>query len=1221
MKNKLVPTLMLLMLFASIMPLSVGSGSPSGYIRGFWHFDEGTGTTAYDSSGFNNNGTVYGGAMWSDGKLGKALDFDGVDDYVEVPDSDSLDVSGKMTLEAWIYPRTMTHLQVIVSKYNHSAPYNGAYYLGLGGYGYMNKILFGLSNDGYHYYYMLSNTNITANTWTHVAGTLNGTHMTLYINGNKDKVSSYAPGVIYASTAPFRIGCYLPELGFPRFFDGIIDEVKVSATTIWTVDDDKIQCPTADFTNIQDAINAASPGDTILVYDGTYNEALYIDKALTVKAASKPTVKGGQSVTTNYGNRDAVIFIENAAGVTIEGLDIEGEGLGTTNTKNYGVIFEESNGTIRDCVVSANTVGDMNSIGIGAWDGSDLTVEESTIENFGRIGVFYYSGCTGGVYDSEIIGQVYSDENEVNYGIEIEGWDVGCDIEIVGNEIYSCDNTYSSEPLWSSAAIVIDGWLAIEGYSAYMQSSTVEIEGNDIHDNYYGIEVVANSLSHAHHNDIYNNREYGVASDPDEFGNNMTFDARFNYWGSLLGPFHNDTNLPGFGDEVTDNVSYSPWLGFVAGTTPMTYHVNPTGKIQDAIGDASPGDTVKVYEGTYTEQLVIDKTLTLLGDPGPRIVAPDTRNTYTIAESTATWDPIIFAYGGTESGGAVGGSGTISVTIDGFEIDGGNKAATARFVGILCRNVNPGVVSNNNIHDMYDADGEGDGPQTFGIMVCGDSDVTLEFNEIRDFSRGGIGVQGDDGTLPDPMATVKLNTVLGNGLETGSGWWAENGIQIAWGAGGSIIENNVSGCQVNNPDWVATGIMAYDAIDGTDILDNTVADCDTGIAVISPSYDLVDGNVVTGCTWDGIRLGWPVDNCTVSNNIISDNWAGIGVWDASDNTIQKNIIENNEYGIYMDGDSNNNAILANDILNNVIDGIHIEPYGGFDPSGTKIHCNKIVGNGVSGVNKTGTEIVDATCNWWGSDTGPYHPTTNPDGTGDRVSDHVDYKPWKVVPTIKVEPPSHIAGQTNKTFTINITINDLVDCWKVTGIQFRLSYNNTLLEVVNLTAGSFMKDPQWNLHGIAFIDFIETDGSYGPHILVGIILYPNATGQWNAFPNGSGILATITFKTIYQQSGFAETPPLSCDLTLLDTLLSNVYFEEVPHNVENGLYKIYPLNLADVNNDGSVNIFDVAIAASAFGAWPGHPRWDPILDLNNDNVINIFDVAIAAANFGWFQYDC
>jgi len=47
------------------------------------------------------------------------------------------------------------------------------------------------------------------------------------------------------------------------------------AQTTWTVDDDGVECPTADFTHPQDAVNAASPGDYILVYPGTYDSRIY----------------------------------------------------------------------------------------------------------------------------------------------------------------------------------------------------------------------------------------------------------------------------------------------------------------------------------------------------------------------------------------------------------------------------------------------------------------------------------------------------------------------------------------------------------------------------------------------------------------------------------------------------------------------------------------------------------------------------------------------------------------------------------------------------------------------------------------------------------------------------------------------------------------------------------------------------------------------------------
>ena len=73
--------------------------------RSLWHFSEGGGTRTYDKTAFDNDGTLYGGAAWTtDARFGYALDFDGVDDYVEVGDNGSVPLSGAMTVEAWIKP-------------------------------------------------------------------------------------------------------------------------------------------------------------------------------------------------------------------------------------------------------------------------------------------------------------------------------------------------------------------------------------------------------------------------------------------------------------------------------------------------------------------------------------------------------------------------------------------------------------------------------------------------------------------------------------------------------------------------------------------------------------------------------------------------------------------------------------------------------------------------------------------------------------------------------------------------------------------------------------------------------------------------------------------------------------------------------------------------------------------------------------------------------------
>jgi hypothetical protein len=47
---------------------------------GWWKFDEGSGTVAYDSSGNGNDGNLTNGPTWTTGKIGGALSFDGVND-------------------------------------------------------------------------------------------------------------------------------------------------------------------------------------------------------------------------------------------------------------------------------------------------------------------------------------------------------------------------------------------------------------------------------------------------------------------------------------------------------------------------------------------------------------------------------------------------------------------------------------------------------------------------------------------------------------------------------------------------------------------------------------------------------------------------------------------------------------------------------------------------------------------------------------------------------------------------------------------------------------------------------------------------------------------------------------------------------------------------------------------------------------------------------------
>ena len=61
------------------------TSTASAELVGWWKFDDGSGTTAVDSSGNGNDATVYGDPQWVAGWLDGALQFDGVDDYVDLP--------------------------------------------------------------------------------------------------------------------------------------------------------------------------------------------------------------------------------------------------------------------------------------------------------------------------------------------------------------------------------------------------------------------------------------------------------------------------------------------------------------------------------------------------------------------------------------------------------------------------------------------------------------------------------------------------------------------------------------------------------------------------------------------------------------------------------------------------------------------------------------------------------------------------------------------------------------------------------------------------------------------------------------------------------------------------------------------------------------------------------------------------------------------------------
>jgi penicillin amidase len=221
--------------------------------------------------------------------------------------------------------------------------------------------------------------------------------------------------------------------------------------------------------------------------------------------------------------------------------------------------------------------------------------------------------------------------------------------------------------------------------------------------------------------------------------------------------------------------------------------------------------------------------------------------------------------------------------------------------------------------------------------------------------------------------------------------------------------------------------------------------------------------------------------------------------------------------------------------------------------------------------------------------------------------------------VKIEPTVYQCKKLNKTVSINITVSNLRAYWRVVGIQVRIWYNSTLLEFVNATEGPFLKSfalLQPGSMGTIFSAAHEANPPWGPSVLVGALLLPNSTGQWNSpFPEGEGLLATLNFKSIYQERGL-EKPPLTFDIILTQTDMFDDSGQTILYDVVGGVFEMWPTHIADINGDGQVDLKDYYQVVSAFGETLDRPRWDPMADLNGDGQVDLKDVYTCATGFGW-----
>ncbi len=270
---------------------------------------------------------------------------------------------------------------------------------------------------------------------------------------------------------------------------------------------DTIDVP-GDYDTIQEAIDAASDGDTIRVAAGEYDAVIVEGKAnINIISTEGATVTTANNFSIEVGPIEiawVMAAVYESENINIEGINFDGSGVSEEDV--VGIAYVDSTGSIADLTVE-------NIIGTGL-----------------RAGV-------------AIIGDVGTSAVNLS-GVNAQNSMAGVAVWNAEANLYGCtitDMEYGISVGWP--------WVGLYPSSVNIQGST--ISNNDL----VGIYVCDDSILEAHFNNIIGNTVYGVWNNGGE-----TVDATYNWWGDASGPYHPITNPGGEGNSVSDDVTFELWL-------------------------------------------------------------------------------------------------------------------------------------------------------------------------------------------------------------------------------------------------------------------------------------------------------------------------------------------------------------------------------------------------------------------------------------------------------------------------------------------------------------------------------------------------------------------------------------------------------------------------------------------------------------------------------------
>jgi parallel beta-helix repeat protein len=595
--------------------------------------------------------------------------------------------------------------------------------------------------------------------------------------------------------------------------------------------------------------------------------------------------------------------------------------------------------------------------------------------------------------------------------------------------------------------------------------------------------------------------------------------------------------------------------------------------IQEAINNAYNGDTIFVRSGTYYENVVVNKMVSLVGEDESSTVI-DGMGIGTTVQVTAS-NVTLSGFTIQDSSNGYLPSGSLS-GIQIYRSSGNNishNVIRGNYVGISLRQSSENTLTANIAHDNwfnFAVDVSGDSSSQFDNYV--DTSNTVDGKSIyylKDESNVVLGARSNAGTIyliNCKNITVQDLTLTKNYF--GVFLWNTTGSYITnvtamdnWGSGIRLEQssnNTIIHNRLSNQEW--DGITLIGSESNLIMSNDASYNWNDGIYSLESSHNQIVYNVLSH-TFRGLYLigffliNYSDDNYVADNLFSNDFEAGAIVY-ASGCTLLENVFKENAVGIDLAGDKN--VIYHNNFIQN---GIQVRPVNQYKnawdngyPSG---------GNYWSDYN--GTDLQS----------GPYQNETGSDGIGDTAyvigtNNRDNY------PLMKLSPSAVIgASITVEPAVLNLKGKGI---WVTAYIELPEGY-----DVVNINVSTIM------LNSTISAELAPTAiEDYANNGILDLMVKFNRTA----------ISELILSKGILQGN-------VTLDLT--GQLNDGMSFE--------GTAVIRVRMPGDVNMDGAVDGSDLVLAARAFGSYPGHPRWNPLADENEDGVIDGADLILITRNFG------